>query len=291
MEVYGEVFTHPARSVLGARYHSKDVLFVMMTCYFDESIEDWIDKDGKPHKFTFVSGYIASIAQWERFEIDWKRYLAKYDVGALHMKHYSQSVGEFAKWKGKKWEPTRERFIRDAAEIIGAIARHGFVAMIPESVFVLVNQEYKLNEASGSPYGIVGRVCADLARNWQINTNGGDPCDIEFVFADGAKGKCGLKRAMTRLYPPLSAPIFKPAINEKPRPKFPDGRRAIVQLQAADFLAYEVRKLFADQVKIIPVRRIRQSFSALAKIPTAKKLLIDKTLRMVCKDARIESRN
>jgi len=284
-------FTHLARSVLGARYHSKDVLFAMMTCYFDESIEDWIDKDGKPHKFTFVCGYIASIAQWERFEIDWKLYLAKYDVGAFHMKHYSQSVGEFAKWKEKRWEPTRKRFISDAAEIIGDIARHGFVAMISESVFALVNQEYTLGEASGSPYGIVGRVCADLARNWQINSNGGDPSDIEFVFADGGPDKCGLMRAMTGLYPPLSDPIFKPAINEKPSLKFPDGRRAIVQLQAADYLAYEVRKMFADQIKIIPVRGIRLSFRALASIPTAKKLLTDKTLRMVCKDARIESRN
>lgn len=282
-------FTHLARSVLGARYFSGESLFAMFTFYADESGDQWCE-DGKLHDFTFVCGYIASVEQWERFEIDWRLFLAKYDVTAFHMKHFAHSVGEFTKWKDNKWKPTRDNFMADAAEIIRGVSSHGFVAFLSQSIFDQADRKFKLKEACGTPYGVAGRVCADLVRSWGIR-NGIDPCDLEYVFEARETDKGGLMRAMTQLRPLLPSPIFKPGKDQKPTKKCPDGKRAVVQLQSADYLVYEIHKMFTDQVKQVTGRAIRKSFTAIAGIPTAKESLTDTALECFCTRYRIERRD
>lgn len=262
----------------------------MMTAYFDESGDVWKDELGKPHNFTFVCGYVARVEQWERFEIDWKLYLARYGVTAFHMKHFAHSVGEFAKWKGREWQQTRASFMADAAEIIRDISSHGFVALLSQGVFDQADQKYKLREACGSPYGVTGRVCADLVRSWGIRKEI-DPRNLEYVFEDRETDKGGLMRAMTQLSPSLPNPIFRPGKDQKPTKKCPDGKRAVVQLQSADYLVYEIHKMFADQVKEITSRDIRKSFKAIASIPTARESLTDVTLERFCVRSTIERRD
>jgi hypothetical protein len=261
----------------------------MFSLYADEAFEEWKDERGKPHKFTFVCGYVASVAQWERFEIDWRCCLAKYDITAFHMKTFSQSVGEFAKWKDRKWEQTRIEFMAEAAAIVREYVRHGFISMLSDSVFEAVNQRYRLREACGNPYGVTGRVCADMMRSWHLHTHG-DVRDLEYVFEKRNKGKGTLSRAMTGLFPALPDPIFKPGKDEKPSPKCPDGIRGVVQLQAADYLAYEIRKIFADQIKTRTERAIRKSFTAITPIYTAKELLTEKALECFCERCKIKER-
>lgn len=261
----------------------------MFTFYADESGDRWTEAN-KLHDFIFVCGYTASVEQWERFEIDWKLYLAKYGVTAFHMADYAHSFGEFKKWKGDAWKQTRINFMTDAAEIVRSFARHGFVSLLAQSVFDWADARYKLTEACGSPYGVAGRVCAELARSWAIKV-GIEPADVEYVFEDRESNKGGLIRAMTQLFPPLPNPIFKPGKNQKPTKTCPDGKRAVVQLQSADYLVYEVYKMFADQVKEISGREIRKSFKAIATIPTAKELLTDTALERFCIRSRIERRN
>ena len=98
-------------------------------------------------------------------------------------------------------------------------------------------------------------------------------------------------RAMTNLEPALPDPIFKPGKSQKPSIKYPEGRRAVVQLQAADYLAYEIRKLFADQIKTEPVRKVRLSFKALTSIPTARRLFTKQELESMCKELGIGRRD
>ena len=282
-------FTHLARSVLGARYRTEEVLFAMMTCYFDESIEKWTDDEGKSRKFTFVCGYVASVQQWERFEVDWRRYLDLYEITDFHMADYCQNAGEFRKWRGEEFASTRTNFIQDASIIIRKFARYGFVAAVSDSVFQYINEMFKLKESCGSPYGLVGRECADLARTRRSRFYPKES-DLEYVYEDGGPDKRGLVHAMTELRPAFPYPIFKPGKTHKPSRKYPDGRKAVVQLQAADYLAYEVRKLFADQIKVKPIRGVRLSFEALTPIPTAKQMFTDKELIAMCKRNRIDRR-
>lgn len=282
-------FTHLARAVLGIRYHSKESLFAMMTCYFDESLEEWTDEGGKPRKFTFVCGYVASVEQWEGFEVEWRKYLDSYEIQDFHMTDYCSFSGEFKKWKGDKFTTTRTKFMQEASEIVRKFARYGFVSMLSHGIFNDVNRVYKLEEACGSPYGVVGRACADMAWARRAKLFSAEK-DMEYVFEDGGPDKGGLSRAMTDLCPAFPDPIFKPGKTQKPTPKYPEGRNAVLQLQAADYLAYEIRKLFADQIKAKPVRGVRLSFKALTPIHTAKNMLTDKSLRAMCEQLGIELR-
>jgi hypothetical protein len=113
---------------------------------------------------------------------------------------------------------------------------------------------------------------------------------MEYVFEDRNEEKGDLMRAMTGLSPAFPDPIFKPGKSQKPSLKYPVGRKAVLQLQAADYLAYEIRKLFADQVKVKPIRGVRLSFKALTPIPYARQLFTGKELRSMCAQLGVERR-
>lgn len=269
--------------------HYDEALFVMMTCYFDESFEWWVEGDDKSHGFTFVCGYVASVEQWKAFEVEWRQYLDGYGVADFHLTDYCSNSGEFKKWKADEFAPIRAKFMQDASAIVRKFVRYGFVAAISDSVFRLVNESYMVEESFRSPYGLVGRECANLA--WLRRTKFyPKESDLDFVFEDGGPDKCGLMKAMTQLRPAFPDPIFKPGKNQKPSQKYPDGRKAVLQLQAADYLAYEVRKLFADQIRVTPVRGVRLSFKALTSIPTAKKLFTADELKATCQRMKIDRR-
>jgi hypothetical protein len=283
-------FTHLAHAVLGGRY-SGDALFAMLTCYFDEAIEkEPVDGKLDPLQYTFVCGYVASIAQWERFEVDWKIFLAHYDVPHFHMKEFSQSTGPFKKWGKKEMEGTRIAFMKDASEIIRATVMRGFIAMLSNQIFSEIDSRYKVHETFGSAYAMAGRACVALANTWRSGEIAG-PLDIKYVFEDGGPDKGGLIRSMTLLVPNLPAPSFEPGKDWKPSPKWPHGRTGIVQLQSADYLAYEVRRLFADQLLRPTDREVRKSLQALKGPPFDRAMLTTERLELICHHAKIESRN
>ena len=151
------------------------------------------------------------------------------------------------------------------------------------------DQSYAVKETFGSPYGVAGRACAELARSRRPKFDPNET-EIEYVFEDGAEGKGGLAQGMTEVIPAFPYPIFKPGKSQKPSREYPDGRKAVLQLQSADYLAYEIRKLFADQVKVTPVRPVRLSFRALTPIPHAKQLFTGKQLQSMCEQLGVARR-
>ena len=110
-------FEHLGRAILGASF-GPEKWFTMMVSYFDESVADKIG-------FTYVCGWTATVGNWQSFEIDWRVFLAKFDVPYFHMKEFSQFTGPFKKWKDK--EGTRRQFIQTAASIINDTVHQGFV--------------------------------------------------------------------------------------------------------------------------------------------------------------------
>ena len=175
--------------MLGARYQREEVLFAMMTCYFDESIESWTDdEDGTPREFMFVCGYVASVEQWEKFEIEWKEHLALYEITDFHMTDYCRGVGEYKKWPvtDPSFVQIRDDFMRGASAIICKFARYGFVSAISETIFQYTSTSpIGSKSLSGSSYGLVGRESADLARSRRSEFHA-DKNDFEYVFEDGA---------------------------------------------------------------------------------------------------------
>jgi len=237
-------FAHLGRSVLGARY-SAEREFALLACYMDEAGD-------KKTGFILVCGWLSTAALWEQFEIDWRLLLASYNVPYFHMKEFSQSTGPFKKWKDA--EVTRKRFISEAIDITRHRLQQCFFCSVKYPVYEAMDRAHALHEILPSPYAVAGRACVAQLTFWQKNKAHED---VEFIFEDGGPDKRGLNQAMQAKHR-LPDPIYKPSRDMK------DGRKGLVQLQAADLMAYELRKYRVELVGGTG-RPIRKSFYELLK--------------------------
>jgi hypothetical protein len=267
-------FIHLAHAISGLRY-SLETKFAMLTCYFDES-------GGEDRGFMIVCGYVASVEQWDNFEVDWKLFLIKYGVPYFHTKEFAQCKGPFAKWEEDKYKSVRAAFCDHAGAIIHNRAERAFICNIGTAAFDATDKQYELRELFNSPYAMAGRMCASAAREW--STQRLDPPEMEYVFEDGGPDKGGLNRAMTELRPRFSDPIVRPSRDMK------DGRKGVIQLQAADFLAYELGKWQADLTKA-PTRPPRKSLRATLRVYSKDVAMMNvPRLRALCEEIHIARR-
>lgn len=203
----------------------------MLTAYCDDSCEK---------SFVVVGGWAASTTQWDNFEIDWKLFLASYKVPYFHMREFAHSRGPYEKWKSA--DNFRKRFVHDAWDVIKYWVEGGFVSLVQDILFNRVNRLYELQEKIPSSYALASRVCME----WADQKSGGQGgC----VFDD--PGKASLRNSLIQVAaaePKLPSPIFEPSRDIPHRKK--GIRRGLVQLQAADFLAWEVRKYAIDHALI-----------------------------------------
>ncbi len=155
------------------------------------------------------------------------------------MKEISSFKGPFDKWQ--KQLGTRRRFLETAAEIINSNVHYGVSVYVHFKDFEYVNQQYDLDSFISSPYALAGRSCIAEANTASREGSHG-PIDMKYVFERGGPDVAGLVKSVIRLTPVLLRPSFKPSMDKK-------GERGLVQLQAADYLAYEIRKYIKDHPK------------------------------------------
>lgn len=244
----------------------------MLMCYFDES-------GGKDHGFLIVAGYVGSAHRWQQCEYDWKIALAKYHVPYLHMRLFAHSRPPYEKWKGQ--EGMRAVFLRSLASIIADTADCAFICYVRYEDFEKVNRHFKLNDVFNSPYALAGSLCIEQAAQWK------EKCwpsrDIEYIFESGAPDQCGLDRAANKLN--LAIPIFRPGQKEK------GISNPAVQLQTADFLAYEIRKYVVDHPRLKTSNEMpRRSLGALASVKLSKMFLHERWLVDFCHTLGIQRR-
>jgi hypothetical protein len=250
----------------------------MFTSYFDAA-------GGKDHGFIVVSGWVASLHQWELFEVDWKLLLAKYDIPYFHMKLFSQSAKHFSSWKGN--EPKRARFLSLVVEIIKEHVQHGVAGFVEMESFDRVNSIYELSEAVGPPYALAGRDCIAHVNNFLRAKNGNKLPAIDYIFEDGDKGKGELMRVVQK--DGWSIPIFRPDHDQLN--KNGDLIKGVVQLQAADFAAYELRKVMKDDPKEEwPIHKYRKSLRGLADIPAEWGKYTESDLLRICEQVPLRMR-
>jgi hypothetical protein len=200
----------------------------MLTGYFDESYNK---------NFMVMCGWIASVEEWNNFEVDWKLFLISYKVPYFHMTEFAQSTGPFEKWKNTP--NFRARFVHDAWEIVRERARKGFVWHVDEVLFNRIDRFYCLKEKLPSTYAFAGRECM----RWVEDFGRKSGEQVRCVFHDGGPDKQGLL-STAGLVPKLHSPKFEP---NRDIPDRKIGiRRGMVQLQSADFLAYEIGKYIKD---------------------------------------------
>jgi hypothetical protein len=230
----------------------------MLACYCDEAEETYTALRGG---FTVVAGYTGTAQKWDGFEIDWKLLLAHYKVPYLHMRELAHWIGPYAKWKERPM--VRNHFLRDASEIIRSKVQMGFTCFVWHLSFQRVNALYKLEECFSTPYALSGYLCMAIAEQWRAK--GGKP-EIKYVFEDGGIDKGGLVRGTTSILPHMPTPTFEAGKDWKPSRKWPQGRKGLVHLQAADYLAYENRKALTDRINK-GIRPDRKSLKAIVAVP------------------------
>jgi hypothetical protein len=198
----------------------------MFTCYFD-------DAGSADCGFTAVAGWVSTLERWRAFAEEWAMMLSAYRVPYLNMKELSHFKGPYESWNSQRH--IKDSFQGDACKIIARNLLHGFAAIVPHIAYQRVNREYTLREYTGNQYALAGYDCVRTATRWAMER---DPkWAIEFIFDDGTPKRGNLVKLMKS--EGFNKPIFR-----SPVPR--NGLRAVMQLQAADFLAYEVRKVKID---------------------------------------------
>jgi len=238
---------------------------------------------GKDHGFIVVSGYLATVDQWSEFIHDWRLLLAMYDVPYFHMKEFSQSKGPFTSWKDD--EPKRKRFLSKAAEIIRSRVEYGLSCIVEYETFLKVNLSFRLDGAVGNPYSLAARDCVAHSYTYLFEKGYVDP-EITYIFEDGDQGKGEFKRVMKK--DGHHEPIFRPS---RDRENGGVISRGSVPLQAADFAAYEIRKVFKDDpAEVWPIHRYRKSLAALSRVNSWWGRYSEQNLLQMCEVASIPSR-
>jgi hypothetical protein len=219
---------------------------VLLTGYFDESGTH----RGSP--VSVVAGYIATVIQWRVFESKWRKMLDKAGVETFHVADLCNSRNEFHGWT----EERRRVLIKQAARIIKEQTELGV------GFAVLVNDFYQviplgLQEWVGGLYGWTGMYLLGYVRRWAKEAK--YPMPVNCFFEAGAKGRHELDRLMGAAANIADSFIGGWGFQKKNR---------IVQLQAADFLAYEIYKNVINRDPAIcerPLYPVRMSYQLLVR--------------------------
>src|SRR6266478_4745839 len=86
--------THLLRSLTLGRDSESVHAALMLTAYFDES------GHASDHQTIVIAGFVASIAQWEAFDIAWKKALGI--VPYFHMKEFVHELAPYTNWNKER---------------------------------------------------------------------------------------------------------------------------------------------------------------------------------------------
>jgi len=127
-------------------------------CWLFMFSADFGKSGGSDQIATVVEGYLATVAQWERFDVDWKLLLAKEGLPYFHMKEFVACRGAFK--TGWDNEPPRARILSQLCEIIAANVKHSFSWIVVNTAFWQAEREHELSFHVGNEYSFCGRGCA-----------------------------------------------------------------------------------------------------------------------------------
>ncbi len=269
------VIEHLARSIWLAGFKPRN-LFAMLTItsYFDAS-------GGVEHSGIIVAGYISTIAEWQRFDVEWRKVLREFNVCYFHMKEFAHSVGEFDGWRGD--EPRRRRFINALIGVLSKYAKAGFACMVKDSVWDSMNGIYPLAELYGCPYVLCGRDCVNKSYVWgrgKKYTQG----QIRTVFDNGDKGKGHLIRVVEEAQ--KATPLFEHAM-----PHQTNDSHGVTPLQASDFAAWELLKAITSGKEHAPFDEYRVSLQKLSKaVPVSWTQYLETDITELCRRGGIAAR-
>jgi hypothetical protein len=205
-------------------------IMAVITGYFDDS------RSGEKELWT-IAGYVGDDDCWKRFEAEWPKVLVKHGVPWLHMKDMCKEHGIYSKWHPvEEHEAERKAFFQDIARTIGFCVLDGFYSSVRENDLKRFNKEYKMS-LKPLPLAIY-TVLLQIGRTYP-NQN----VEVIFDWADKLRSKIDTaetyaesdKRNVGIIDKTITTILCKQIW-------FKD----VIEIQAADFLAYEIRKHHLD---------------------------------------------
>lgn len=221
----------------------------MLTCYFDAS--------GSKHGTSVysVAGYVSTEDGWIAFDRDWTSRLERFHVPHFHMKEFGPSKGHFKGWEGK--DCRRAEFLEQLVRITRRYALHSFSVTMNLNVYEAGNRLFSLKERGVVPLLLCGGGCVEKALKWGKEKRRTEP--IKFYFEKGELDWGILKKWMDDRGIPCDS-----------APKRPDPSKSLgfplTPLQAADFVAWQLRRLYDDSV-MKGLDLVRESLRGLMTIP------------------------
>lgn len=210
-----------------------------------------------------VAGLISSTDNWARLERDWESALA--DAGMpcaadgkplpFHMTDFETRYGKFTETSG--WTPQRKSEL--VGRLIGIIGRRVRARF---SCSILMEEWYRLKPADTRmrqlPYGMCTAACSAAIAEW-VHKYGN--CEaVAYLFEGGTMGEGAMFDAFDDIARKGLAEKYYVGSRTK-------GDKRRPELQAADILAYEIRKSLINDMATDRLRpRKRKSFSQLMEV-------------------------
>jgi hypothetical protein len=208
------------------------------------SYSSFNDAAGKPSEganaWCVVAGFLASVDRWDKFEIAWSTLLKEYRIPYSQMSLLHARKGHFSE---KRWQDTAyvTKYLSDAGSIVRPHAQRWGADIVRYGDFDKACGVYPGLKKFTNPYGLCGTA---IALRMQVE-QGDIFSHVEHFFEEGDSGIGHIGNTFKRCGMP--APIVRPG---KPHLDNP-GLRYYVHFQAADWLAFETRKLaFKSEIKI-----------------------------------------
>jgi hypothetical protein len=199
---------------------------MILKAYLDNSGEE----NDPQHRVCSIAGYVTTVNKWRKFYKLWKQTLTLYKVPYLHMKEFAHNIGPFEKFKNN--EENRRQFIRSLINVMEETHLRGIMSVIRLADFRRFNEEKKLN-INALAFNLY--ICMSIVSlTWKnkpaeiivdrIN-NAGQITDKARKYAD-------TDVFLDKLTDCIQVNILRRELTFK----------EIIPIQAADFLAWEIRK-------------------------------------------------
>jgi hypothetical protein len=201
-----------------------------------------------------VAGYVGNDDQWRRFETLWPKALERHHVPYFHMNEMNDPNGLYGKWyPSKDHQDEIIPFFQDLFMVIQSCVLNAFYSTVKEQDLNEFNAKYK---ASVDPYALATyAVILQIGRTYLG--------EIVEVVVDHATKVCS-KLQLAKQYAKSDRRVDNIGITDKIQPiplvetlNFID----VIEIQAADFLAWEMRKyhlVLQDWIDDLPINQREQ---------------------------------
>lgn len=222
----------------------------MLKAFFDESGHS---ADSRCD-FVGIGGIVAPSDKWEIFEHKWKDLLDEYDLDYFHTVDFAHSVKHFSKWKDKNKEAERREFLAKMFSVIEETGGKPFGSVVYMKPYRALEM---FLQPAVNPYYLCFQDCVKAAAI--LCTFEPPEAKVEMVFEEqmefagfAEKFYQAMKNRKAEGYERMGT--FEMA-----------SKKEVLPLQAADFIAYEMRH-YCSNLKLRPKDKMRWGMEQIERI-------------------------